>query len=99
MSDAIFTVGKLVNSSDHPDVRVKATSQRVFTQVQLPFHDPAQVSPDGPGGNGRFGHSFPFRIWFTGSNEIYRRFVIAEGEEQRVLGHLHLLQQAQERHG
>jgi len=33
MTDAFFTMGKLVNSSDHPDMHVKATSQRAFMQV------------------------------------------------------------------
>lgn len=97
-SDAIFTMGKLVNSSSHPNMCVKATSQRAFMQVLLPFHNPAQVSPNRPRHNGSSGHSFPFRNCFTRSNEIYRRFIIAEGKEQRVLGHPYLLEQAQETH-
>lgn len=73
-SEAIFTTGKLLNSSDHPDICLKATSQKVFMQVQLLLHGPAQVSLHEPGVNDRFAHSFPFRIYFTGSNEIYRGF-------------------------
>lgn len=87
-----FHHGELLNSSDHPDVCLKATSQKVFTQVQLLFHGPAKVSLHEPGVNDSFGHSFPFRIYFTGSNEIYRRLVISESREWRMLEHPNLLQ-------
>lgn len=85
-------MGKLLNSSDHPDICLNAMSQKVFTQVQLLFHGPAQVSLYEPGANDRLGHSFPFRIYFAGSNEIYRGFVISESQEWRVLGYPNLLQ-------
>lgn len=57
------------------------TSQRGFVHAQLSLHDPTQVSPNGPRGDGGFGHSFPFRICVIGSGETYGRFVIAESEE------------------
>lgn len=56
-----------------------------FVHAQLPLRDPTQVSPNGPRGDGGFGHSFPFRICVIGSGEIYGRFVIAESEELWVL--------------
>ncbi|RMC08745.1 hypothetical protein DUI87_14994 [Hirundo rustica rustica] len=62
-------MGKLLSSSDHPNICLNATSQKVFTQVQLLFHGPAQarLSPEmGYVGNSLFPTNAVISLKVTG---------------------------------